>query len=119
VRLDRARGTIRLAPDAALDLGALALDLVAVLVVTSLLRRRLPYRLWRAIHWAAYAACPLAVAHGVGAGSDAGTEWLRAVNAMCVAAVDAALVWRVLALEEPAPPPRQPFTDDSQVRLAR
>jgi len=84
-----------------------------------LLRRRLPYRLWRAIHWAAYAAWPLAVAHGVGAGSDAGTEWLRAVNAMCVAAVGAALVWRVLALEEPAPPPRQPFTDDSQVRLAR
>ena len=88
-------------------LGALALDLVAALVVTSLLRKRLPYRLWRRIHWAAYAAWPLALAHGIGAGTDAGTEWLRAVNALCVLAVGAALAWRVLELEEPAPPREQ------------
>ena len=82
-------------------LGALALDLVAALVVTSLVRHRLPYALWRRIHWVAYAAWPLALVHGLGAGSDRATEWMRVVDALCVAAVGAALAWRVLALEEP------------------
>jgi methionine sulfoxide reductase heme-binding subunit len=108
-------------------LGALALDLVAALVVTSLVRKRLSYRLWRGIHWAAYAAWPLALAHGIGAGTDAGTEWLRAVNALCVLAVGAALAWRVLEIEEPAPPATHsgftatgaPFSDDSQLSVAR
>jgi methionine sulfoxide reductase heme-binding subunit len=82
-------------------LGAVALDLVAALVVTSLLRHRLPYRLWRGIHWAAYGVWPLALAHGLGAGSDRGTGWLRLVDVVCVAAVAAALAWRVLAIDEP------------------
>ena len=81
-------------------LGALALDLVAALVVTGLVRRHLPYVLWRRIHWAAYAAWPLALVHGLGAGSDRTTEWMRGVDALCIAAVGAALAWRVLALEE-------------------
>jgi sulfoxide reductase heme-binding subunit YedZ len=91
-------------------LGTLALDLMAALVVTSLLRKRLAYRVWRSIHWAAYGAWPLAFAHGLGAGSDVRTEWLRAVNVVCVTAVGAALAWRVLALEDPAGP-RERATD--------
>ena len=38
-----------------LGLGAIAFDLLAALVVTSLLRNRLGYRAWRAIHWTSYA----------------------------------------------------------------
>ncbi len=82
-------------------LGTVALDLVAALVVTSLVRRRLPHRLWRGIHWAAYAAWPLALFHGLGAGSDSATGWLRGVAIVCVIAVGASLAWRVLALDEP------------------
>jgi len=82
-------------------LGALAFDLVAALVVTSLLRRRLDYRVWRAIHWSAYAAWPLALLHGLGTGTDSGTVWLRGVAALCFATVTAAVLWRVAALEEP------------------
>jgi ABC-type nickel/cobalt efflux system permease component RcnA len=44
---------------------------------------------------------PLALVHGLGAGSDRATDWMRVVDALCVAAVGAALAWRVLALEEP------------------
>lgn len=84
-------------------LGTLALDLVAALVVTSLVRKRLPYRLWRSIHWAAYGAWPLAFLHGLGAGSDVPTEWAQAVNMLCATTVALALAWRLLALEEPAP----------------
>jgi len=81
-------------------LGTLALYLVAALVVTSALRRRLPHRLWRGVHWAAYAAWPLALLHGLGAGSDSGTSWMRGVAIVCVAVVGATLCWRVLALDE-------------------
>ena len=80
-------------------LGALALDLVALLVLTSLLRRRLPHRIWRAIHWSADAAWPVAVAHGVGMGTDNRTWWLRCVTILCLAVVGAGVVWR---LYEPA-----------------
>ncbi len=38
------------------------------LVVTSLVRRRLGYRTWRAVHWLAYASWPIAVLHGLGHG---------------------------------------------------
>lgn len=77
-----------------LAVGALGLDLVAALVVTSLVRRRLPHRLWRAIHWSAYAAWPAAVAHGIGMGSDAATWWLRGVTILCISCVAGLLVWR-------------------------
>lgn len=38
-----------------IGLGAVALDLLAALAVTSLLRARLGWRWWRAVHWLAYA----------------------------------------------------------------
>lgn len=87
-------------------LGALALDLVVVLVLTSLVRTRLPYTLWRRIHWASYAAWPLALAHGLGAGTDRGTEWLRVVDAVCIGLVGAALAWRLTTAEQAQPAPR-------------
>jgi methionine sulfoxide reductase heme-binding subunit len=78
-----------------LALGALSFDLVAAIVVTSLIRNRLPYRLWRAIHWAAYASWPFAIWHGIGMGSDSGTWWLRSVTILCVAWFAGVVVWRV------------------------
>lgn len=78
-------------------MGTIALDLVLTLVLTSLLRARIGARTWRAVHWAAYAAWPVALAHGLGNGTDAGTGWMRATAAGCVAVVGAALTWRVSA----------------------
>ncbi len=54
----------------AVGLGALAVDSMVVIVATSLTRRHLPFRVWQAIHVIAYAAWPLAILHGVLAGSD-------------------------------------------------
>ena len=56
-------------------LGALAVDLTLALVVTSLLRDRIHPRAWRAVHWSAYAMWPLALVHGLGTGTDAGSGW--------------------------------------------
>lgn len=87
-----------------LGLGALALDLVAALVVTSLLRHRLGHRAWRAVHWAAYLCWPSAVLHALGTGTDAGAWWMTAVVVACTAAVGGAVVLRLLPRR--VPPPR-------------
>jgi sulfoxide reductase heme-binding subunit YedZ len=78
-------------------LGVIAFDLLLALVVSSLLRARLGQRAWRAIHWLAYAAWPLALAHGFGAGSDGSAAWMLAIQVACVAAVGGAVAWRVIA----------------------
>ena len=44
-----------------LGLGTLAFDLLAVVIVTSLLRHRLGVRVFRAVHWATYALWPVAI----------------------------------------------------------
>lgn len=78
-------------------LGALSLDVVLALLVTGALRGRIGRRAWRAIHWTAYAAWPLALAHSLGMGSDAGTGWMRLVAVASVVVVGGAIAWRVLA----------------------
>jgi methionine sulfoxide reductase heme-binding subunit len=86
-----------------LGLGALALDLLIALVVTSLLRARLGLRSWRAVHWAAYACWPVALLHGLGTGTDASATWLQALAAICVAAVAVAIVNRIARARAGAP----------------
>jgi sulfoxide reductase heme-binding subunit YedZ len=76
-------------------LGAVALDLIAALVVTSLLRHRIPPRVWKGLHLAAYLAWPVALAHGLGSGTDAGSAWMLAVTGTCVAVVAGAVAWRL------------------------
>lgn len=79
----------------AVGLGAVSLDLVAAVVVTSLVRRRLSLGTWRAIHILSYASWPVAVWHTLGAGTDAGSPWLRAVLLACFAAVGVSLLSRL------------------------
>ena len=79
----------------AVGLGVISVDLVLALIVTSLLRKRIGHRIWRAVHWSAYAAWPMAVAHTMTAGTDAFAGWMLAITALCVLAVGSALLWRV------------------------
>ncbi len=80
-----------------LGLGAVALDLIIALTVTSLLRQRLGLRAWRAVHWLAYACWPVALVHGLGTGSDARTTWMLAIVLACTIAVLGAIAWRLAA----------------------
>lgn len=80
-------------------LGAISVDLLAAVVVTSLLRRRFGNRTWRAVHWCSYGAWPFALLHGIGMGSDVATPWLLGVELACIAAVGLAITWRLLAGE--------------------
>jgi DMSO/TMAO reductase YedYZ heme-binding membrane subunit len=79
-----------------LGLGAVALDLLVALVVTSLARSRLGHRSWRLVHWCGYACWPVAVAHGAGTGTDGRSSWAVSMTIGCVAAVAGATAWRLL-----------------------
>ncbi len=80
-----------------LGLGAVAADLLLALVVTSLLRARLGYRVWRFVHWAAYISWPVALVHSLGTGSDARATWSIALNAVVLTTVLCAIAWRFTA----------------------
>lgn len=86
-----------------LGLGALSFDLILALVVTSLVRRRLGYRSWRAIHWLAYVSWPIAVLHGLGTGTDVKSAWSLLVTLACLAAVLVAVALRLRAAAEANP----------------
>jgi methionine sulfoxide reductase heme-binding subunit len=78
-----------------LGLGAISLDLVAALILTSLARGRISRRVWRGVHWLAYAAWPLAVVHSIGSSADARSGLVLGVLVGCVLATMAALAWRL------------------------
>jgi predicted ferric reductase len=80
-----------------LGLGAVGLDLMAALIVTSLARSRIPPRLWRGVHWVAYAAYPVAVVHSIGASNDLRSGVLLVVTVACLLAVAAAVGYRLPA----------------------
>jgi hypothetical protein len=79
-----------------LGLGTLSFDLLVAIAITSLIRRRLGYRTWRAVHWLAYASWPVAVLHGLGTGSDVKQWWMLALTVVCIMAVLIA-VWARIA----------------------
>ena len=81
----------------AVGLGALAVDLAGAVLVTSLARRRLGYRAWRAVHWLAYLAWPAALWHAVTAGTDLRIWWVALVEWGCAAVVATACLARMLS----------------------
>lgn len=80
-----------------LGLGTVAFELLLAVIVTSLARRLVGARVWRGVHWLAYAAWPVAVIHGIGTGTDGRSAWLLAITLGCVAAVLATACWRIQA----------------------
>jgi sulfoxide reductase heme-binding subunit YedZ len=76
-----------------LGFGAIAFDLIIALIITSLLRSRLNRSLWRFVHWLAYVAWPVALAHTIGIGTD--RLWVLGVVAFSVLMVITAGVYRV------------------------
>jgi predicted ferric reductase len=78
-----------------LGLGAVSLDLMAAMIVTSLLRGRINRNLWRAVHLLAYASWPIAFAHGLGSSNDLQRGWLLGLAIACALVVAAATAWRL------------------------
>ena len=81
----------------AIGLGTLAVNLGGAVLVTSLLRRRLGFGAWRAVHWLAYLAWPVAFVHSLTAGNDLGIWWVVLVEWGSAAAVATAVLARLMA----------------------
>jgi sulfoxide reductase heme-binding subunit YedZ len=79
-----------------LGMGVVAAEVAVAVLLTSAIRGRIGYGVWRLIHWLAYVSWPLALLHGLGTGSDMHAWWFQWLEAACVMAVWAALVsWRL------------------------
>jgi sulfoxide reductase heme-binding subunit YedZ len=76
-------------------LGTLAVDLLLAVVVTSLFRRFIKARLWRALHWLAYLSWPVALAHAFGMGTDMDSRWGIALGVGCATVVASAVTSRL------------------------
>jgi len=74
-----------------LGLGAVSFDLLIAVTVTSLLRQRIGYGTWRAVHWLSYASWPIAFVHGLGTGSDTKGSWMLTLDLLCLVAILAAV----------------------------
>ena len=79
-------------------LGTIAVDIAAAVVLTSVLRHRLPERLWRGVHAMAFVLWPLAVIHGI-ALSTTDQPILRGLTIASAIAGVGAIGWRVLATD--------------------
>jgi sulfoxide reductase heme-binding subunit YedZ len=86
-----------------LGLGAVALDLIIAIILTSLARGRLPRRWWRPVHLLAYLSWPVAFAHCLGASKDLRHGWLFDMAAACAILVVAATAWRLVAAARQPP----------------
>jgi sulfoxide reductase heme-binding subunit YedZ len=86
-----------------LGLGAISLDLMIAMIVTSLLRGHLNRVLWRAIHLLAYLSWPVAFAHSIGSSRDLQQGWLLYLAIGCAVIVAAAVVWRLVQAARQVP----------------
>jgi methionine sulfoxide reductase heme-binding subunit len=103
-----------------LGLGTIALELLLAIVVTSLARGFIGHATWRLVHWLTYASWPIAVIHGIGTGTDTWSAWLFVLTALCVAAVLAALGYRLMAgSRDPLAEPRSTFQSAVERREPR
>jgi methionine sulfoxide reductase heme-binding subunit len=77
-------------------LGVLGLYALAAVLVSSWLRRRLTYRLWRGLHYASFASFALVTLHGLLAGADASQPWMRAVYTGAAVSIAFLVLMRLL-----------------------
>jgi sulfoxide reductase heme-binding subunit YedZ len=83
-------------------LGIVAAELLVAIAVTNLLRKRIGFRRWRRVHYLTFVVWAGSTAHGIGAGTDSNTPWLRFLYVVSIAAVLGAVVWRVARSRLPA-----------------
>ncbi|HTT51754.1 MAG TPA: ferric reductase-like transmembrane domain-containing protein [Streptosporangiaceae bacterium] len=78
-----------------LGLGAISLDVVLALILTSLARARMNRRLWRAVHWLAYLAWGSALVHSLTSSTDLHQGVLLYLAIGCALAVAGSVIWRI------------------------
>ena len=89
---------------AAVAVGVVGAELMALVYLSFRVRRRIGARNWRRLHWATYLVFLLATVHGVASGTDSAQPWARDLYLGAVGAVAFATAWRALGRPtRPAP----------------
>jgi sulfoxide reductase heme-binding subunit YedZ len=86
-----------------LGIGAVSLDLMLAMIVTSLLRARLNRVLWRAVHLTAYLCWPVALVHSVFSSEDLRQFPMMFIALASVVLIIAAVAWRVVRASRQQP----------------
>ena len=81
---------------AAVGLGVVAAELMALIYVSFLLRSTIGARNWRRLHWATYLVFLLATLHGIASGTESAQPWAHDLYLGAVGAVAFATAWRAL-----------------------
>lgn len=89
----------------AVDLGVLALYTLAVVWLSSWVKRRIAYASWRALHYTSFLAFALVTFHGIFAGTDSAEPWMRLVYVIVLGVVTLLTLARIFW---PAPPQTSP-----------
>ena len=88
----------------AIGAGTLAVDIGGAVLITSLLRNRLGLRTWRAVHYLAYLAWPVAFVHAITAAIyDQHLWWVAASEWGSLTAVATAVIVRLVKRSRPGP----------------
>jgi predicted ferric reductase len=83
--------------------GAVSADITIAVIVTSLLRRHLSRRLWRAVHLLAYLSWPVAWVHSISSSHDMLHGWMFPLAIGCALLVVGAVGWRVTVASRDVP----------------
>jgi predicted ferric reductase len=92
--------------------GIVAMYLLVAVELTSLLRSRIPKRIWRRFHAASFPLFALSTLHGLQAGTDGGSPMLRWAMVAAAATVSALTALRLIQLSASSkqmPPSRSPY----------
>lgn len=76
-------------------LGTLSLLLMLLIAASGLLRQKLSPRVFKGIHLSSYLLWPIAMAHGLGNGSDAASLWYQAAAILSLVLFLSAVIWRL------------------------
>lgn len=79
-----------------ISIGAISFDLLLAVWISSLVKLRLKFETWRAIHWLSWISYACALVHAYVTGSDAKHGYGLLLILLCLALVLITLAWRVL-----------------------
>lgn len=96
-----------------LSLGIIAAELALAIGASVLVRERIGYRTWHALHGLAYPIFAVSLLHGLGTGTDSGSTWMTLLFGITAGAVVAATLWRLV----PAPRARIALITAAMVAL--
>jgi Ferric reductase like transmembrane component len=88
-----------------MGLGVVAFYLALAVWISTLMRRRIGFRWWKRLHFAAFAVYAAATLHGLATGTDTRTAWGTSIYAVSLLAVGGLSIYRAMGARTQTPRP--------------